>query len=79
MLDGAMPRERNFLGYWRGMVGEQQPRPVDFIQAEEALDEVGLRPLAFLPRGPRPIADHHPTWTAGPDFAIEIGRNAGGG
>src|SRR6516164_1824363 len=44
MLAGAMRRQRNFIDHGRGMVGEQQLRLVDAVQAEQALDKVGLTP-----------------------------------
>ena len=46
----------------------------------EDMDLAGLAPRSqdLYIRSVRRLAAHYPTWTAGGDFAIENGRNAGG-
>jgi len=34
--------QRDLVGHECGMVGEQQLRPIDAVEAEQALDEIGL-------------------------------------
>src|SRR5271167_4265324 len=56
MLLGGPRRQRDLVDHGCSMVGEQQLRPIDAVEAEQALDEVGLPPEQQPGGDPSPAA-----------------------
>ena len=61
MLAGCLRRQRDLVDHGSGMVGEHQLRPIDAVEAEQALDEIGLPPEQLVTTQ-RAIYRRHLDW-----------------